>query len=403
MQVSFSGLYLGVEVGPESLDNFWIKATKKFLDRARTWGGAGLGLQLSTLAYGVYVFPILSYLAQFLAPDEQALRAEEKALRLMAPGPFDWCEKRDFQFLKEHLGQARSFPDLQCMGLSARCRMLVFENISRGGLHLGSRRASLERFMADSDQCLKRQRRWAAWLRMGIVQSMANCRTELGLRNLSIESLKLKAAGCSEGETLEGDNNYKKMRRDFQRTVRSELSKLIPYEPIERIRHKLDRWSLCGMPGRTAKNTLVVLRELRKRVPPRVSAALLRSMFNGWCTERRFQRHGPCVFQCNEFCQEDIIEHYASCPVCVQFLRSRINYSDPIDRGHLVVAGAHQGELRTEHHTKLAVWNFVVYSAFNTLRCMSAETRSRTRAKDVLEQHYKETLGKDEPWLDEDP
>ena len=41
---------------------------------------------------------------------------------------------------------------------------------------------------------------------------------------------------------------------------------------------------------------------------------------------------------------------------------------------------------------KLAIWNHVAYSSFNTLRCMSETARRTVRVRDVMEQHYKEAI-----------
>ena len=55
-----------------------------------------------------------------------------------------------------------------------------------------------------------------------------------------------------------------------------------------------------------------LIRRLRTLVQPRVLAAMLRTWTNGWCTSRRFQKNGCCIFGCK---QEDSIEHYARCKV----------------------------------------------------------------------------------------
>ena len=62
--------------------------------------------------------------------------------------------------------------------------------------------------------------------------------------------------------------------------------------------------------------------KLQRCTPPRVLAAMLRTWFNGWCTSRRFQRHGTCIFGCS--C-EDSIEHYAVCKVVAEFARRHLN------------------------------------------------------------------------------
>jgi len=206
-QIASTGTYLGVDIGPGGVSDFWVKASRKYLERARLWGAAGFGLQLATLAYSVYVLPVLSYLAQFKVPDAIALKAEEEALRAMVPGPFQWCFKDDMHHFKEYYRQSRSFPRLSHMGLSARCRMTTFENCASGGLKMRERFAAIGRDAEYSDQCLGRQRVWASWYKTGIIQDMTNSLTELQQKGLSLTYLEDKAVGPSDDETNFGSRS----------------------------------------------------------------------------------------------------------------------------------------------------------------------------------------------------
>ena len=47
-------------------------------------------------------------------------------------------------------------------------------------------------------------------------------------------------------------------------------------------------------------------------------------MWNRWCTARRFQEDGTCVFGCPGEAQ-DSIEHYAHCPSQVSFARTKLH------------------------------------------------------------------------------
>ena len=68
-------------------------------------------------------------------------------------------------------------------------------------------------------------------------------------------------------------------------------------------------------PGRRAQRASGLLRLLGSRVPPRVWAAVWRTLWNGWATNRRMQGQGAvrrCIYGCSA---DDSIEHYAFCPV----------------------------------------------------------------------------------------
>ena len=88
--------------------------------------------------------------------------------------------------------------------------------------------------------------------------------------------------------------------------------------PENRIRHRIQRWQFPDPIGHVARRALRRLKSAFSLVTPRVAAVLLRTLFNGWCTARRFQEEGVCILGC---CGEarDSIEHYSRCPVQVRF------------------------------------------------------------------------------------
>ena len=74
----------------------------------------------------------------------------------------------------------------------------------------------------------------------------------------------------------------------------------------------MDRWDIPTLSGHRCNKALKALNILGQHAPPRVVAAVIRCMFNGWLTARRFQRKGCCILGCTE--AADSIEHYAVCP-----------------------------------------------------------------------------------------
>jgi hypothetical protein len=367
IQVAFSSVYLGVNVGPMGHTDFWTKAIRKFLSRARDWGRVGLGLYFSTLAYSVYILPVLSFLAQFRAPSEEVLRAEEEALRGMVPGPFNWCLTNDLFALATHYGQARSFPSLRHLSLSARARMVLCENSSRGGLQVHQKCIGVSLAARFSNQPPARQHLWGEWYDAGILQQMRDSEAQLGEYGLSSSGLwELARGGTDPGE--DRDPRNKMARKCFQKTIRRELVKKLEVNKVARMRFKLERCNLSGFPGLTASRFLCALEVVKANLPPKVGAAVLRTAWNGWCTSRRFQQHGKCVFGCQSLIQEDSIEHYSGCAVGLFFLRQKLRFRDKVDRGHLIVLGANSGNQSDETWCKLALWSFVMYKAFNHLR-----------------------------------
>ena len=334
-------------------------------------------------------------MAQFKIPDEGVLASEDKALRAMVPGPYRWCVKEDLFSLATHYGQARSFPSLEHMGIAARCRMVHFENSSSGGLRIQEKDGTVTQAMALSPLCLGRQQLWFYWFRYGILQDMFCSHAQVQVAGLSIEDLKEKAAGPRDDDDPPHARR-KLMKKHFQKTIRKELDKKFEVNPVSRMRFKLDRWNLPGFPGITAVRYLRALDSLKKLLPPRVAAASLRTAWNGWCTSRRFQGSGPCVFGCGSFSQEDSLEHYSGCRACVTFLRGRLNYQGPIDRGHLLVLGVNISFPEREDLMRLALWCYVLYRTFNKLRCADYRSHRCSDLGGMMEQYLREAIAGDD-------
>ena len=69
-------------------------------------------------------------------------------------------------------------------------------------------------------------------------------------------------------------------------------------------------------PVRRTDRANAVLHLLASRVPPRTWAAVWRTLWNGWATDRRMQGRGAvhtCIYGCSVDAP-DSIEHYACCP-----------------------------------------------------------------------------------------
>ena len=104
----------------------------------------------------------------------------------------------------------------------------------------------------------------------------------------------------------------KRARTSLQRTICKDLRQRRKGEAHHRIRGKLKRWELQGLPRQQADDFQKHLKQLQSLVPPRVRAAVLNTAWNRWTTERRFQRRDEatcrCVFGCPPEA-EDSLEH----------------------------------------------------------------------------------------------
>ena len=103
-------------------------------------------------------------------------------------------------------------------------------------------------------------------------------------------------------------------------------------------------------------------------------SGFLRTAFNGWCTERRFQRTGTCRFGCHSMWQEDSIGHYAVCPYSVAFARNFLRFRPRnFHIGHFVALGLTEGNLAREEIETRALWCYAVYRAWVLLSYLNKQ------------------------------
>ena len=98
---------------------------------------------------------------------------------------------------------------------------------------------------------------------------------------------------------------------------------------------------------------------------PRVQAAYLRTICDGWCTQRRFQGRGACAFGCQP--GYDGLEHYACCTVVRHLFATGLNLQFPgasrcLDI-FLCMSDVHEDELKSR-----AVGLYALYRLYNGIR-----------------------------------
>ena len=159
------------------------------------------------------------------------------------------------------------------------------------------------------------------------------------------------------------------------------------------MRHKLARYPLADYPGLNAGRCIRALRRLKTMVSPRVSAAVLRTLWNGWTTSHRYQGSGSCVFRCSGWA-EDKLEHYAVCPCVRTLARNFLNLapaqsgSSPL--GHFLTLGLCNGTASDVELVKHAVWIYAAYSAVNCLSHGSA--MDAEGVQELLKQQAREAV-----------
>lgn len=191
-------------------------------------------------------------------------------------------------------------------------------------------------------------------------------------------------------------NSVKLIQKRLQSFALTKIKAAVLPNAAYRIRKKLDRWhnipyGVQGLPGHYGPIIARRMKALSKVVPPRVSAAVFRGIWNGWVTHRRFQKRSAssntCVFLCGG-AAEDSIEHYCRCPVVMDVARNifRMSYPESFALNVWVLNAAWLEELG--NLTSAALLIYGVYMAQNN--CRHKPLHNSRQVYDHIVQHCKQ-------------
>ena len=123
--IAGAGTYLGFVEGPERGKKTYDKPAHKFIKRCNQWGGMGVGLQYTTVAFNTFAASTLAFVAQLESPTEEVIEAEKSGVRKCLPGPGNWYRScQDPYFLKEVYGQKHSFRGIKYVSQAAQLRVV---------------------------------------------------------------------------------------------------------------------------------------------------------------------------------------------------------------------------------------------------------------------------------------
>jgi hypothetical protein len=121
--------YLGVVIGPEAAKQALGEPLQKYTTRGKRWAQLNIGLNWSIKMYNVFVFSVLSFMAQFYEPTSEVLKEEGRALRRLMPGPKNWISKEQLLTLSTWAGggSIRDPSSIENVALAAKHRLVVSE------------------------------------------------------------------------------------------------------------------------------------------------------------------------------------------------------------------------------------------------------------------------------------
>ena len=299
-EVATTAKYLGVYVGPGRQEASWRAPLAKYLARAQLWGRLGVGLQLTLLAYRVYIASVLIFVGQFEELPTNWLEHERRACAALLPGPGRWITPG---CLKE-LGTF-SFPvalkDVANTVTAAKARVAHWE--AGGSLHVQPRAQALECLSCSSaDETLAR----LAWLHQW--------RDRAFLLQIARADKQVQSAR----RALPATPDWWTERWFWQKNAAMLIKPPSTLAACTLWRRRLDKWPIDLLPRLRLTRAQRAMKVIASRCQPRVAAACIRLQLNGWCTDRRFQLNRGCRLGCGT--GEDSIQHLAFCPVQRQLL-----------------------------------------------------------------------------------
>jgi hypothetical protein len=291
--------YLGVFVGPGKGTSSWDAPLLKYDERAQSWGTKGAGLFITLQAYQVYIASVLSFVGQLEPLPASFNDHENSAVKVLFPGPTGWMTAAAMKSFKK-IGFQAELPDITARCTAAQARTLRHENSAHGGLRIISRHRALSRrlLLLPANSC------WRVWIENNFIFTLHRAE---GLLRTAENIMQTEFSLLDRGTAAE------QQRIGWQARAYRIIRDAHPSGALQaHLRKRLDRWCIDILPGHRVTRATAALAELSRTAPPKIFAAVLRAMCNGWVTSRRFQGNGTCCFGC---VQEDSIEHYAFCKV----------------------------------------------------------------------------------------
>ena len=281
--------------------------------------------------------PTLGYISQLETPPEWVVQETAANLPRAAPGPKDWCSCEDLWQLQESLGLNCSFKNVGTLAKAIQSRVL----------HCDRAFASVDRARADLETIRSKIRyterihnlaTWSSWYSGFFLSNLCGNDDAVTGKFGNLDTLWLAHNPNWTLEKLGAEKLKHTRKHAHQSMVYQALLSLELQNPVERFREKMGRWHLNDTtihvyrPEHTIQNTprwqaecsRWLLSKLKHLVAPRVVSAVFGTIWNRWCTTKRYQQAvAPCRF-CHSI-RGDSIEHYSRCRVvrrcCDRMLR----------------------------------------------------------------------------------
>jgi hypothetical protein len=291
--------YFGVILGPDGRIRSWDAPRRKFRGRLEDWDWRRLGWSMLIRIYNIYLLSALLYVGQFYDPDEATLAAEATAVRRIFGGPAGGITTAEAHTLQLNLHSPTAPKSLQHVCAAAKLRLWHWENRRDGGIQAEAswqRTQQAGRRQAFLPDCPHHFLWWHTPIQRTLIDTVDRLRqVGVTLPAIAMQTLKRPPASADDARKIKCSTQREVVRMLTRRTATLEQSKL---------RTRLSRVLPLRNGPRALQRAQAMLRCLRRRCPPRVQAAVISTLLNRWCTDRRLrQRQRPracllCALRC---------------------------------------------------------------------------------------------------------
>ena len=273
------------------------------------------------------------------------------ALRRLAPGPGNWVTVNDLVNL-QHFGFRSQYIDPQWTSLAAKLR--VVHSVAQD---CSERASQLEQLRAAS-----RRLPFGDWHKRCFFQVLHEAEDSLRSCGVTRQGviLHLPRVGASVA--------------DFQKVAQTLIAKALskPYYPEARLRQKMSKWKLDGVPGLLEREVQRNFTLFKTWCHPRVFACYYRALWNGWVTDGRMRSLRAaqslevrgCMLGCPS--GQDDLDHYSICPCFWSFVaanRRGLGLRATKSRNAFFIVG---GSAQPEERVLMAVG---IYALYRTIQC----------------------------------
>ena len=309
VDIKFAGKYLGFMLGPGAGDLSWSAPSDKWESRVRVIRSFGIGLFGTALQYNSHAISCMGFVSQLEHVPLAMLKKESALLQLLTRGPYNAFSKGALLNLRE-LGLPVSFKSLRALNLGAMYRAAQYTSNC-----LGPALARYNRMLECDDMCLGALtgNYLGIFERPPIAVMLDHVSRHIGF------PVQLKANIC----VVDAEFRRRMKGKGSNSSIQKEVYKIYqhhvhPFDTCKYLTRRLarwkDAWEYFPMPDVLARRAIRMLTGTFKRPSPCVLSAVIKTLLNGWVTNRRFRnteaRH--CRVGCEE--GDDSIEHYAVCP-----------------------------------------------------------------------------------------